>query len=501
MLERYDFSQAQYDGALKPIENIVCPKHGPFAQYSGQLRKPGGAGCPACGGEVRASKKRLTNEQVRAMVEDRYGDQYTLDRMVYRNTQTKIIVTCKDHGDFATLPVNFLYKGKGCSKCGAVKRGRRKDPAAAGRKTADAKLAKYAAAFVEDARKVHGDVYDYSRADYQGRNTKVEIVCPKHGSFTQKPYHHLARNQGCPECSHHRSKGETAILKFVSIFAEAQTRNRSIVPPKELDIYLPEHKLAIEYCGEYWHGSRNADEEAFARTRHIDKMRACEAQGIRLLTVFENEWLERPHAIKRLIRNVMGKSRGKVMARKCELERVPHAEAAAFFEAYHPQGGGGWGEHYGLYWNDKLVACMRFTHGANDRGANATRVWTLARYATRVTVQGGASRLLSAFREEHPGEDIKSFSDNRYFTGGMYEALGFTLEEESAPDYQVYHIKTGLLPKAAWQRRAIPARIREIGSDEKFDPQRDVRSEREMTYLLEARRVYDCGKKRWVLRA
>ena len=143
---------------------------------------------------------------------------------------------------------------------------------------------------------------------------------------------------------------------------------------------------------------------------------------------------------------------------------------------------------------------MRFTFGSNDRGARADRARTLSRYATRVSVVGGASRLFSAFVTEHKPESVKSFSDNRYFTGGMYEQLGFALEEVSAPDYQVYHPKTGLLPKTAWQRRKIPARIRDLRSDETFDPATDPRSEREMTYLLGAQRMFDCGKKRWVWR-
>lgn len=196
----------------------------------------------------------------------------------------------------------------------------------------------------------------------------------------------------------------------------------------------------------------------------------------------------------------MGKARGRIMARKCTLEMVGPVEAADFFERYHIQGGAGYGWHYGLRYHDKLVACMRFTFGANDRGG-AARNWTLSRYATRLPVQGGASRLFKTFVDAQSPTLVKSFSDNRYFDGALYEQLGFVLEDELPPDYQVYHPKTGLLPKTAWQRRKIPARIRDLGSTEIFDPARDPRSERDMTYLLGARRLYDCGKKRWVWRA
>ncbi len=502
VLKRYDFSQAVYTSALERITGIVCPEHGVFSQYSAQLRKDG-AGCQACGGEIRASKRRSTPEDVIRQATARHNGFYTYERTVYVNNHTKFTVTCPKHGDFSVAPNNHVSGGRGCPTCGAAKRGHRIEPTAtiiSARRTADVKIAKFADKFVAQARAVHGEAYDYSAVKYAGMRAKISIICPKHGEFTQTPGHHLKRAHGCPECSHHRSKGEAAILRFVSIYAEAKTRDRSVVPPTELDIYVPSASLAIEYCGEYWHAASSIEEERQDRTRHLDKHMACEAQGIRLLTVYESEWLERPHAIKRLVRNALGKGRGKLMARKCELLPVGHAEAAKFFEAYHPQGGGGYGQHYGLWHGGKLVACMRFTFGSNDRGAHADRVWTLSRYATRVSVTGGASRLFSAFVTEHKPESVKSFSDNRYFTGGMYEQLGFVLEEVSAPDYQVYHPKTGLLPKTAWQRRKIPARIRDLRSDETFDPATDPRSEREMTYLLGAQRMFDCGKKRWVWR-
>jgi hypothetical protein len=102
----------------------------------------------------------------------------------------------------------------------------------------------------------------------------------------------------------------------------AEPRNRVLIAPKEIDIWVPEAKVAIEYCGEYWHAARKVDDEPFARKRHLEKMRMCEAAGFRLLTVYESEWLERKPVIKRLIRNALGKGRGRVMARRCTVDQV-----------------------------------------------------------------------------------------------------------------------------------------------------------------------------------
>ncbi|MDV7396358.1 hypothetical protein RZS08_33495, partial [Arthrospira platensis SPKY1] len=92
----------------------------------------------------------------------------------------------------------------------------------------------------------------------------------------------------------------------------------------------------------------------------------------------------------------------------------------------------------------------------------------------------------------------KSFSDNRLFTGAMYPQLEFTLDADIAPDYQVWSPKLGLRPKSHYQRRMLQQRLRDHGLDEVFDADTDPRTEAEITYLMGARRLYDCGKKRWV---
>lgn len=353
---------------------------------------------------------------------------------------------------------------------------------------------------VSRLQEVHAGKLQYV-SGYSSMNEAAVFLCTIHNKETLAQPHNVLRGAiPCPICNHMRSDNENRIAAFLSRFSSIQQRNRELLRPRELDIYLPEIQLAIEYCGDYWHSHGDQESERKNKNRHHDKYMACKALGIRLLTVYESEWLTREYALKRLMRNAVGRGRGKLMARKCELKKTPLSEARAFYERYHPQGGDGSGEHYGLYWGGKLVACMRFTFGANDRGDARTRVWTLTRYATRVTVAGGASRLFKAFINEQQPAEVKSFSDNRYFEGGMYAQLGFTFEEETGPDYQVWSPKLGLRPKSHYQRRNIPKRLLEHGMTEVFDPETDPRSESEMTFLMGCRRLYDCGKKRWVWR-
>lgn len=496
VLSRYDFSQAKYHGALKPITGVICPSHGEFQQYSAQFRKDG-AGCPKCGHEHRGLKKRLDQDEFIRRAEDIHPGAFTYEGTNYVNMTTKVSVTCRHHGEFSISPIKLVHGGQGCPTCAAVTRGHRLDVAASAVRSAAAKRHAYKSKFEERARMVHGDLYDYSQHGYTSARGKVTIICAKHGSFEQAVYHHLA-GQGCPRCGQ-KSAPEDEVAGFLSIFTAVERRNRTLIAPKEIDIYLPEHRLAIEFCGMYWHSHGDREDERKNRLRHFEKYRLCAERGVRLITIYETEWSERQATIKRLLRNAIGRSRGRLMARKCEMRDVPPSEARAFYEAFHPQGGAGNGEHFGLYWRGRLVACMRFTLGGNDRGRGArARQWTLSRYASRVTVSGAAGRLFRTFINRHDPELVKSFSDNRLFSGAMYAQLGFSLGQDVPPDYQVWSRKIGLLPKPQYQRRCIPARLLDHGMEVSFDPATDPRTEAEMTYLMGARRIYDCGKKRWV---
>ena len=349
-------------------------------------------------------------------------------------------------------------------------------------------------------KKIHAGTLEYV-SGYAGVGYNAVFQCAKHSGTFRVLVHNVLRGANpCTQCNHTKSKGEAEVAKFLGIFTPVVSRDREVLKPRELDVFLPEKQLAVEYCGMFWHSFGDAKNAALKKHNHFHKYQDCASKGIRLLTIYESEWQENSKVIKRLLRNAIGKMRGRLMARKCELGKPEFSEVRAFFNKYHPQGGAGAGEHYGLFWKGKLVACMRFSLGVNDRGAAAgQRVWTLSRYATRLPVVGGASRLFKAFLKDAQPTEVKSFSDNRYFSGGMYEQLGFVLEEDVAPDYQVWSPKIGLRPKPHYQRRVLPRRLREHGMDGgSFDPATDPRSEAEMTYLMGARRIFDCGKKRWV---
>ena len=113
-----------------------------------------------------------------------HGDKYDYSQVEYVNTQIPVTIVCPIHGSFLQRPNDHML-GRGCRKCGHIKRRE--------------KRVKTTSQFIEDARKVHGDKYDYSQVEYVNNYTDVKIVCPKHGVFSQIPHVHLY-GCGCPKC-------------------------------------------------------------------------------------------------------------------------------------------------------------------------------------------------------------------------------------------------------------------------------------------------------------
>ncbi|TCV86363.1 DUF723 domain-containing protein [Sulfurirhabdus autotrophica] len=183
----YDYSLSQYKGAREKI-TIICPKHGNFEQVAHvHLRNSVGAGCERCSYEKRGEHSRMPFEEFRCRaneVHEGFYD-YSAAEKEFASTTDKITIICTLHGPFLQTPSGHLA-GRGCSACSASR--------------LSYKFIKSNDAFIRDARKVHGDKYDYSKVEYAGAFIGVEISCPLDGVFVQSPTSHLS-GIGCPKCS------------------------------------------------------------------------------------------------------------------------------------------------------------------------------------------------------------------------------------------------------------------------------------------------------------
>ena len=169
---KYDYNKVDYKDANTKVI-IICPIHGEFRQKPASHQQ--GTGCPMCGGS-----KKLTTESFIKRAKKIHSDKYNYSKVDYKNSQTKVTIVCSTHGDFEQNPHDHL-SGKGCPNC-----------------SNNIKLT--TEGFIKIAREVHGNKYDYSNVDYKGALTKVNIICPVHGEFGQRPANHL-QGQGCPSCS------------------------------------------------------------------------------------------------------------------------------------------------------------------------------------------------------------------------------------------------------------------------------------------------------------
>jgi len=183
----YDYSKVVYNGREVKV-GIGCPKHGPFWQIpNAHLHQ--NSGCPKCGTEAQSNVLVDTVEQFIAKAKEVHGDKYIYSKVVYKNAMSKVPIICPEHGDFWQVPNNHL-NGSGCPECGYE---------AAGKAVAKANT-QTTEQFRALAKKVHGDKYDYSRADERDGEGRRCIICREHGPFWQAPNNH-SRGRGCRECA------------------------------------------------------------------------------------------------------------------------------------------------------------------------------------------------------------------------------------------------------------------------------------------------------------
>jgi len=202
---------------------------------------------------------------------------------------SKIDEDGKEHGSFFQKPNNHL-QGSGCPKCEDERR-----------KLGNPKY--NTSSFISKALLKHGDKYDYSLVDYKHTFSKVEIICSKHGIFFQKPNNHL-NGQGCPSCANEIkykvSKGESEVKKFIQSIYDGEIRkDRKILNGREIDIYLPDLKIGIEFNGLYWHSITENNDKKY----HLSKYIQCKDKGILLIQIFEDEWKFYRKKVERRLEN------------------------------------------------------------------------------------------------------------------------------------------------------------------------------------------------------
>lgn len=287
----------------------------------------------------------------------------------------------------------------------------------------------------------------------------------------------------CEDCRCRQiSAAETEIAeilkdKGVSI----KTQYRLSTSGKSVDIYIPDKKIAFDYNGLYWHN----EEKGRGGSYHLDKIKECKNQGIRLYYIWEDDYRDKKDVVISWMLNKLGyNNHRKVNARDCTIKVVGKIESENFLNKYHIQGNSLMSTTIGLYLNDELVALMSLSF------ENSTI--HLKRYATSCNVRGGFSKLLSFVKTRGVANGynkIVTFSDNSLSDGDIYKNNGFLYDGDLKPTYY-YIVNHTRCHKFNYRKKRF--------KEDKSLLYKEGLTEDELADLNGLKKVYDAGKIRWV---
>jgi hypothetical protein len=264
------------------------------------------------------------------------------------------------------------------------------------------------------------------------------------------------------------------------------TPDRSTIKPQELDIHIPSLKVAFEYDGIYWHGELNGNKN---KNYHLNKTEKCNKMGIRLIHIFENEWLSKTDIVRRRLKHLLNANdKSIIYARECKVEEITRKDSNEFLERYHIQGGDNSSFQFGLFFNDELVAVMTFGNYRISLGnTRKTNEYEMYRFCVgERSVVGAAGKLLSYFIKSFNPIKIVSYADRRWSNGNVYEKIGFSLSSITSPNYWYFNLKktNKLYHRFGFRKSELQKRL------QNFDP---TLTEWENMKNNGYDRIWDCG--------
>ena len=281
----------------------------------------------------------------------------------------------------------------------------------------------------------------FTEGEYINANVsdEFEFTCKMCGTRFKSRWDNGGLVTGCPAC-HPKTYGESdfenEIYAFIkSIYAgEVAKRDKTVISPKEIDIFIPDLKIGIECDGVFFHSDYYKEKPTY----HMEKTEECAKKGIRLVHIFEDEWVfSKDIVIDRLSTILKKPSTQRLYARKCEIRMIKYENVDLFLRKNHIQGPFKTSINIGLYSDNELVSVMTFSKARFTKKYD----YELIRYCSKIgySVVGGASRMFKHFIKTYNPKTVISYADKRWSNGDLYRKIGFTEIGSSKPDY--YYIK------------------------------------------------------------
>ena len=335
---------------------------------------------------------------------------------------------------------------------------------------------------------------------------KVRVSCRSCGEiYTQYVYKFMNSYSGsaygiCKKCScFSHSHLEDAVFSYIKSITNTEiiTNDKSLIinpvtgKPLEVDLYLPEYKLAIEVNGSYWHSENIKSCKKYHQTKFI----LCKNQGIHLVSLYDIDWLYNRSKVENILKSIIV-SQKRIYARTLHVKKIEREEGTRFLREYHLDKDTVQSKYYyGLYQNDILVSVMSF---GNLRGQNrhhsTSDCYELVRFASlpNIRIVGGASKLLHCFVLENSPKYILAYSDNDYFSGEVYKKIGFVFTKYTTPDYYWYSLSDKTyLPRWSCQPKILCKKYPEIAVKYSDSLEKNIMTELHYT------RVYRTGQSVW----
>jgi endogenous inhibitor of DNA gyrase (YacG/DUF329 family) len=317
-------------------------------------------------------------------------------------------------------------------------------------------------------------------------NFKCKICNAKFNDYLSDG--HIAK---CPICNpplNGTSNSEKKLQDFIkSLNLKSENNKRFFENNKykyELDCFIPEKNIGIEFDGLYWHSELSGNKD---RNYHLDKNIFFSKKGYNILHIFENEWLTKQEIVKSVIKSKLGITENRIYARKCEIREVNNKEKNLFLNENHLQGEDRSKVKLGLYYDNELVSLLTL----GKPRFNKKYHWEIIRFSNKlnISVIGGFSKLLKRFRKENNGSII-TYADKRYSNGDLYKNNGFTELHDSKPNY--FYVKNNIIfSREKFQKHKLNNLLENFNSE---------LTEWENMQLNNYDRIWDCGNKVFVLK-
>jgi len=294
---------------------------------------------------------------------------------------------------------------------------------------------------------------DYIKYVSDNRSLLFCQSCNNTYSIKNDNYYHR-KNQGLSTCTLCNPIGNLSSLKerqlkdyIKSIYDGCIIENYR--DSFEIDIFIPDLKIGFEFNGLFWHSEEHKD-----KNYHLEKTTFFEKKGIRIIHIWEDDWIHKSDLLKSQIKNWLGITERKIYARKCQVKEINKKISTHFLKKNHIQGSDKSILRIGLYYGDELVSIMTFDH-FEGRKKMENGGWNLSRFCniSGSCVVGGASKLFTFFIEKYYPSRVISYADKTWSQGNLYHKLNFYKVSESSPDYK--YIVNGIRRHKSGYRKGI----------------------------------------------